>query len=275
MRIIHRSAVASVVASFVVAGCGGGGGSTPSSPTQTVQSITVSSASDLIFIGTSETFTANAVMSGGGTQAVVGGTWGSDAPGVATVEAASGRVTGAGSGMVTIFVDHQGRRGTKLIRGLPNYQGQWSGSYSVRNCSQSGDFARINFCSNFPANRVFPTNLNVTQDRDRVQGRFFLGTLGGDGNGPIQTDGQLLLTGAVQDPAATIETSWTLQSSTPGRISGSLAFIWRAGGIAGDARVTADVRDLNRTSSIVSGSAATPSRRGTTLADLLRALEGR
>ena len=258
----------------VVGACGGEGGGTPNAPTMP-QSVTVNSSSDLLFIGASETFTATASMSNGGSQAVTAGQWGSDAQSVASVEAATGRVTGVGSGMATIFVDYQGRRGTKLIRVLPNYQGTWSGSYFIRTCSHSGDFARFNFCSNFPENRVFPTNMNLTQDRDRVQGRFFLGSLGGDGNGPVQGSGELRLVGAVQDPAATIEVSWTLNSPVAGRMTGSLSFLWRGTGLSGDMRVSADIRDLNRTSSIVSSASPRSVRTGATLADLLRALEGR
>ena len=254
--------------------CGGEGGSSPNAPT-TPQSVTVNSSSDLLFLGASETFTATASMPNGGSQSVTTGQWGSDAPSIASVEATSGRVSGVGSGMATIFVDYQGRRGTKLIRVLPNYQGTWSGSYFVRTCSHAGDFARFNFCSNFPENRVLPTNMNLTQDRDRVQGRFFLGTLGGDGSGPVQGNGELRLSGAVQDPAATIEVSWTLNSTGAGRITGSLSFLWRATGLSGDMRVSAEVRDLNRTSSIVSSAAPRSLTGAGTLADLLRALEAR
>jgi hypothetical protein len=257
-----------------LAACGGSSGGGNTAPTPTVQGITVSSSSDLIFIGASETFTATASMSNGGSQPISSGaSWGSDATGVATADS-SGKVTGVGSGMATIFVDYQGRRGTKLIRGLPNYQGAWSGSYAITNCSQTGDFSRINFCSSFGVNRVLPTNLTLTQDRDRVQGRFFLGTLGGDATGPVQGNGQLLLTGAVQDPAATIETSWSVTSLTSGRINGSLSFIWRSPGLTGDARVNADIRDLNRTSGITRSIAGSlPS--GHTVTDLLSALAAR
>lgn len=261
--------------SMLVSACGGEGGSAPAAPAVTVQTITVSSSSDLLHVGASETFTATASMSNGGSQAVSGGVWGSDAPSAASVEASSARVTGAGSGTATIFVDYLGRRGTKLIRVLPNYQGTWSGSYAVRSCAHSGDFGRINFCGNFPVNRVFPTNLNLTQDRDRVQGRFFLGQLGGDGNGPVQGDGRLLLTGAVQEPTTTIETVWTLDSTSAGRITGTLSFNWRGTGLSGDMRVVADIRDLNRTSSAAAPSAHRPRPSGASLVDMLRALEGR
>jgi len=258
--------------SLIATACGGG--STPSAPSAVAQSITITSSSDMLFIGAAETFTATATISTGATQPVTAGVWGSDAPSVASVDG-SGRVTGVGPGMATIYVDFQGRRGTKLIRGIPNYQGAWMGSYAVTGCSQTGDFARVNFCSNFSVNRVFPTNLNLTQDRDRVQGRFFLGTLGGDTSGPVQTSGELLLSGAVQESPSTIETSWSLQSATAGRVTGRLSLLWRSSGLSGDMRVNADIRDLNRTSSIAAIAAARAGAHGSDLQSLVRAIGGR
>ena len=80
---------------------------TPDTPAMILQSITVYSSSDLLYIGTSETFTATATMSDGSTKAVIGGVWGGDNPSVATVEATTGQVTIVGSGMVNVFVDYQ------------------------------------------------------------------------------------------------------------------------------------------------------------------------
>ena len=231
-----------------------GGGDSPSAPAATPQSVTITSSSDRLFIGASETFSATATMSDGSTRSVTG-TWGTDAPGVATVDASTGRVTGVGSGMVTVFVDYQGRRGTKLIRGLPNYQGTWSGSYAVRSCSQSGQASLVDLCgATLSVNRVLPTNLNLTQDGDRVQGRFFLGTLGADASGPVQGDGRLLLTGVVNGDSLTIDTSWSLDSSSAGRITGGFSLLVRVAGLNGDARVAADIRDLNRTSNLAPAS---------------------
>jgi hypothetical protein len=230
----------------------------------------------MLYIGISETFTATVTMSDGSTKAVIGGVWGGDNPNVATVEAATGRVTIVGSGSVSIYVDYQGRHGTKVIRGLPNYQGAWVGSYVIVSCTHSGDLAGINFCSYFPVNYVFPTDLNLTQDRDRVQGRFYLGTLGADAIGPVQGDGQLLLTGAVNEGVYTIEVVWTLQSTAPGRITGTLGQLWRATGYSGDGRVSANIRDLNRTSTMAMElTPGGPRLLNPTLEDLFRALVGR
>lgn len=245
--------------------CGGNSGSatapTPSTPT----SITISSISDQLLLGGSETFIAN------GSGSVV--TWGTDAPTVASVDG-SGKVTGMGSGMATVFADSKGVRGTKLIRVLPGFQGVWSGSYVVTGCTQTGTFAVINFCSNFGNNRVLPTNMTLTQTRDAVTGSIFLGTLSGSGNGPVSTDGSLPFDGTIRDGDTTIITSWGLQSTVPGRMTGGMNFIWRTTGVSGEIRVTTNIRDLNRTSNITGGAAPMAVSDGT-LQGTLRGLIGR
>lgn len=245
-----RSAMGIAVALGVaVAGCGGNTGANPSGPTQTtVQSVTVSSLSDLLFLGVTETFTATATTSSGGSQPVTSG-WGTDAPTVASVESGTGRVTGVGSGMVTVFVDYQGRRGTKLIRVLPNYQGVWSGSYFVTACSQTGQMASVgNPCgSTFAVNRVLPFSFTMTQTRDAVTAQIALGTIAGSGSGPVQTDGQLFLVGTVSTGSLSFDTQWSMASTQPGRITGTGNFIERSTGLTGEARIAVNIRDLNRT----------------------------
>jgi hypothetical protein len=246
---------------------------TPEKPnTPTVQSITVTSSSDMLYIGISETFTASAIASDGSSIAVVGGIWGSDNPSVATVDA-SGRVTIVGSGTASIYVDYKGCRGSKVIRGLPNYQGTWSGSYYIVSCSSSGKFSRLGLCDSMTVNSVWPTNFNLIQDRDRVQGRFSLGVLSADTSGPVQTDGQLQMSGTIREGIFTIEVTWCLESTTVGRITGSLSEVWWATGYSGNARTAANIRDLNRTSTMIMAPApAGPWLMNPTLEDVIRAL---
>jgi hypothetical protein len=226
-------------------------------------------------VGATETFTASATLSDGSTRAVTGGVWGGDAPFVASVEAGTGRVTGVGSGMVTIFVDAEGRRGTKLVRGLPNYQGTWSGSYFVTSCSQTGAFALTDVCRDtFAVNRVLPMSMINTQSRDAVNGQFSLGTIAGSGTGPVQTNGELSFAGTARSGDLSVDTAWSMQSSQAGRITGSAGFIMRFAGLSGEARVQVTVRDLNRTSNL-RADATTPGRVVRSLTDLATALEGR
>jgi hypothetical protein len=267
--------IVAVLFTSVVAAGGCGGSDSPSAPSPTVQSITVTSSSDLLHVGATETFTASATLSDGSTHAVTGGVWGGDAPFVASVEAGTGRVTGVGSGMVTIFVDAEGRRGTKLVRGLPNYQGTWSGSYYVTGCSQTGAFALADICRDtFSVNRVLPISMINTQSRDAVNGQFALGTIAGSGTGPIQTNGELTFAGTARSGDLSLDTAWSMQSAQAGRITGSGSFIVRFAGLSGEARVNVTVRDLNRTSNLQVDT-ATPGRPVRSLADLAAALEGR
>jgi hypothetical protein len=91
----------------------GGGSTAPTTPAEPAGPIVVTSQSDLLFLGVTETFTASGL---GATS-----NWVSDAVGAATAEGSTGRITGVGSGMATISVDSGGRRGSKLMRVLPNY----------------------------------------------------------------------------------------------------------------------------------------------------------
>jgi hypothetical protein len=81
---------------------------------------------------------------------------------------------------------------------------------------------------------------------------------------------ELLLNGSTQDAGWNIETSWGLDSTVPGRITGGFSMLWRFPGASGDVRVTADIRDLNRSSNLTPGSAAVETGGARTLDDLKR-----
>ena len=244
---------------------------TPDTPAMILQSITVYSSSDLLYIGTSETFTATATMSDGSTKSVLGGVWSADNPNVATVGSGTGQVTIVGSGMVTIIVHYEGKYGSKTIRGLPNYQGTWSGNYIITSCNATGDFILGGFCDGFAVGTEWPTDLVLTQIEDQVTGRFYLGALSADAIGPVQTDGLLMLTGLVTSDPFTIDVLWQAQSTTPGQITGTLDWLVLASSYYGDARVSCRILSLNRTSTMAM---AQPTRHvmTPTLQDLIRAL---
>src|SRR5262245_54838336 len=106
----------------VLASCGSS--SSPKTPsTDSVVWIEVNSTNGQVLMGASETCSATAVRSDGSSQTVTGVAWSSDAPAVATVNAATGSVSGVKSGNATISADYQGLRGSKLIAVRPNYAG--------------------------------------------------------------------------------------------------------------------------------------------------------
>jgi len=240
----------------------------------TVQSIIVISNSDMLYIGVSEIFTATAVMSNGGTKVVIGGAWSGDNPSVATVGASTGEVTIVGSGMVNISVSYEGQQGVKAIRGLPDYQGTWSGTYHFTLCHNYGEWQ--GFCGDVVLYEELLIELNLTQEEDRVEGHFLFYQLGADASGPVQIDGQLLLAGAIQSGDFTIEVAMLLQSTVPGEITGHISEIWRSSSMSGSAELEANIQDLPRISSMA-GTLGTSASQipNPTLRDLVRALRRR
>lgn len=236
-----------VLAGMLASGCGGDGGGTPAAPTPTVTAVSVASANSLVFIGDTEQMTATATLTNGTPQAATG-VWGSDNTNVATVGSTSGLATGAGSGEATIFIDTNGRRGTKKLRILPNYAGSWSGSYAITSCQQSGGWATVNFCSNFRDNQVFPQNFVLAQVQDNVSGRFFLGTLQfEDTSSSVSLSGELALTSTYQSEDVTLAATWRVNSTQPGRMTGTVTDVWRQSDVAGQMTVKGRIRDSNLT----------------------------
>ena len=230
----------------------------------------------MLYIGAKETFTATMTMSDNSTKPITGGVWGSDASGVAIVVPATGEVTILSSGMAHIFVDYQGLQGSKLIRGLPNYQGVWSGIYFVDSCSASLSWSSTG-CNEFPVNKSYPIGFDLTQNRDRVQSTIHMGAISGETSGTIDKNGALPLTYLLSAPPWSIDAWSTIISVTPGQATGYISLTFQASGYTGAIRVETTIRYLNRTSSIAGTSFGcyTAQTSGPTIHDLIRLLAGR
>jgi hypothetical protein len=191
------------------------------SPTPTVTSVTISSSSDMLKINETVAFAATAAHSDGTNEPVTD--WRSDAPAVATVDAATGRVTGVGAGLATIVATHDGMNATKLVRVVPDFSGTWIGRFEVTGCSASGDFAPHQGCldGTYPVGYAGDLRFeDFRQDRDNVVGYLeypvdtgFRPTLAtAVVRGTITTGGHLPLTGALSDSGG----SWSLTLSADG-----------------------------------------------------------
>ena len=230
---------------LVVIGCGG----EPTKPSATTTAVTVTLPSPLIATKTAQA-SATASMSDGQATPVTTG-WRSDVPTIATVTE-TGLVTGLTNGSANIYVLSGGRQGTATLRVVPNYQGQWRGSYVVRSCTQSGVFTQSNFCGSTPANTVLPTSMTLTQNGAAISGQFFLGTLSFTPfTGPVEGDGSVAFTGAsTSGSSISIDVSWRINAALDGRLTGRHTQVWRATGLSGEGRIESDIVDwLNRTSS--------------------------
>jgi hypothetical protein len=145
----------------LVAGCTG----QPAPPTApgpvTFTSLTIT-GDDLLLIGKRAVFAA---VTETGAPAVA--QWKSDAPNVASMDAATGTLTAIGTGTATISAEGSGGRGTKSVRVLPDFGGRWVANYRVTRCEATGDFLRFDVC-NVGVSDYF--ELDLIQNRESIAG---------------------------------------------------------------------------------------------------------
>ncbi len=246
LAILVKSVV--LVLLLSVAACGGSGNSTPaapSTPVVTTQSIAVTLPSPMV-VGSSVQATAVATLSNGSTQAITSG-FKSDVPSVATVTD-SGMVTAVSAGAANIYVVSGGQQGTRNITVIPNYAGNWSGSYTVTSCLQTGDFATASVCDDFPTSRVLPYNMVLTQTVSTVTGTFFLGTVEfSQSSATIDGGGNVALSGSYNSGTTSFSCIWNVSSPTAGRLSGTVQLTWTDSTAIGRMIVTGTIRDSMKT----------------------------
>ena len=259
-----------VFALFVIAGCGGEGGSTAPAPVVTAPAISTSNT--MIYIGQNVQFSAT----GGGTIR-----WGGDSPGVATVDQTTGRVTGVGTGRVTIWAENEGGRTTRLLRGLPSYAGGWRGNYTIQDCQSNGVFAALAFCNtNFRLGQSLSMTLAISQTEDRItSGSVALGSLTGSLTATtVGEDGQARLAGSLTPlPGNSIRVSLEnirLESPNAGVIHGQYEQVWSDTTVSGTARVYGRIETLTRESGGPTFGFTAPSGGTFSLEDMLRMVRG-
>lgn len=252
--------VMSLLLVLVLGVCGGGQSSSvgnpvaptptpaPPAPAPPTASSVVVSLDSQILVGRTAQATATATLTNGQTQAVTTG-WQSDVQSVATVSD-SGLVTGVSNGLANVYVVAFGAQGLKQVRVLPNFQGQWRGSYIVRSCTQSGYFTTVNACGrDFFVGSVAPTSMTISQNGASISGNFFLGQISFTPfTGPIDSAGSVSFSGARTGASSiSIDASWQINSPQDGRITGRHTEVWRASSPPGELRISADILDwLNR-----------------------------
>lgn len=208
-------------------GCGSDSSSLPATPSGSVVSVAVNSSAPTMFLGGSETFIAVATYSGGESQTVTGGAWSTDTPSVAQVEVQSGRVVAVANGNATISVTYQGLHGSKQIRVLPNYGGNWLGNYFIASCTQTEQFADQNVCGSFNVSQAFQYTLQFTQAADVVSGLTTIGLLGStSSSSQVGADGSLAFTTQIFVGTVSINLAWALTSTQANVINGSVTQTW-------------------------------------------------
>jgi hypothetical protein len=232
--------------SVCAAACGGGASSTSPTPLATALTITLT---DVLRVSEAQQASATATV-GGQPQSVTTG-FRSDSSSVATVTD-GGLVTGVGNGLANIFTIFGGMQGTKQIRVVPNYQGQWQGTYIVRSCTASGSF---NNCRPngglFAVGNVLPASMTLAQTADTISGNFFLGSVA---HTPITTqiagDGSAVFVGtSTNSTTISADTTWSVSILTDGRMTGRHTQVFQSTVAAGTMIVESEIVDaMMRTS---------------------------
>jgi len=238
-----------LMSACLVVSCKKKGGPTGPTTPATTYTITIVCSSNVLKIGITETFTATYNGSDGSSAAITTGVWGGDNSSVATVVEGTGQVTIVGSGEVTIYVDYKGIRGTILIRGVPNYQGTWTGNFAVASCTATGAIAAENYCNDYGIGKVIGTNLVLTQNGAAVQGQGTIGNRTVSISGSIRINGGVGLSSTPGVPLTEIRILiWDLFSTTPGICTGKVFEGLTKPPAIGEGGMEGNIQTLTRTS---------------------------
>jgi len=234
-----------------VAACGdsdSSGSPTSSSSTTTGVAVTVSSP---LRMGQTAQASGTESRSGGQTQNITTG-WLSDAPAVATVTGA-GLVTGVANGRATVYVVAGGRQGQQVIRVVPDYQGRWGGVLRVTSCTESGIFAQIDFCDEFPAGYTSGYTLVLAQSGELMTATASYGGPAFPGvAAPVREDGtsafapQMSITDS--GVTLTLDATFNINSLRVGELTGTVNEVWRVPNVTGEGRLVQDIVATTRTS---------------------------
>ena len=215
-------------------------------------------------VGATVNATATAQLSSGTAAPITSG-FTSDASAVATVTSA-GAITGVSIGDVSITVTYQGFTASKKVRVLPNYNGTYSGSYTIDTCTETGAFATEGLCAQFAAHATLPLAFLNQQSADltTISGQFALGSLVGTGTGAISSTGVLTYAGAYITGTGRIALqNFTGAAPAVGQISGHFEQLWTDSTSTGQLFLACTIHDLTRVSGGVVA-AALPSASPTT-----------
>jgi hypothetical protein len=161
----------------------------------------------------------------GGVEALTSG-WRSDHPAVATVTD-GGVVTGASTGRATIYVSYGGVKRAQEIRVVPDFEGQWTGTYRITRCTPfPNEMFRRTWCD--PLDGVVSgVTFTLTQKDEFVTGTFVVEGITYPGFVSSIDEGGLLgiASAAVTARGTQTATSWSVSAYQRGRMEGILTWV--------------------------------------------------
>ena len=234
---------------FCLSTCDRSGPTTPLNPVNTVQQaadqtdataagIVVTSSRMAYFIGSTDSFTASLKGTDGNSIQITGGSWASDTPGVATVNA-SGLVTIVGQGWANISCAHNGMIGSKQIWGRVDCRGTGSGTYSIEKCQAWEDFLATRFCETHVGPGL-PVGLALAEEGEILRGTITLGTFSTPFEAKPLLDGSLEMEGHVFSDPYEIDVAIGCDWAGSGPIFGMMLYYTRTG-MSGRAMLTCSI----------------------------------
>jgi hypothetical protein len=155
---------------------------------------------------------------------------------------------------------------------IPNYAGNWSGLYSVTNCTQSGGVALANVCGTLSAGSTAVFGFSLSQSGSSINGSFTLGSVPFNGvSGIVSSGGGLTLSGTNTNGSVTAAATWTLTLPPSSTLTGTVAYSVTSSGLTGSANVSGSILSASRGAVFPASAPA----RVQTMGDLLRAITNR
>ena len=185
-------AACSIAAALMVAACGGS--DTPSSPTTTTPSVTITPGGTVYQLGATQALTLSAQTTP--TNVV----WSSSNPNVITIDS-SGNITAVGVGAATITATADaGVSATLSLQVVPIYAGTWIGTAKVLACTDLAGFQSNGYCAK-NLGTVSTVTITMNQSGNSVSGSITksegANLLNGSVTGPIGAGGDVTMTGTL------------------------------------------------------------------------------
>ena len=175
-----------------------------------------------IKVGESTQATATAMLGDGTTKSVTSG-WQSDTPVVATVTS-GGQVTGVGNGLANIFVISDGVQGTKSLRVVPDYQGQWGGTYVIDQATPFPSSVYQHMCANdnYLAGAVISVSMTVAQSGESLTGQYTAGNTTAPFVSLLNGNGGTIVSASSTMSVYRYDYTWRLNAPASSRLSGAV-----------------------------------------------------
>jgi hypothetical protein len=126
---------------------------------------------------------------------------------------------------------------------IAQYAGNWTGTYTITGCTQSGGIALANICGSL--GNTPPYGLQLTQTGSNVSGSFTLGTVSFPNvGGTVGSDGSLALSGTSLSSGVTIVVTWALHMSSG--VTGTLTQVWQSSTLSGQTNVVGNINTSSR-----------------------------